>query len=609
MRKYYLMMLFCCFTVPDFSRKNYNISMPGGVMTAIAAAREGKTCEGDLAAGGAKDFSASYGYYMLQARAKAGNKPGTFKNPVIPGFNPDPSICRVGNDYYVTTSSFEYFPAIPLYHSQDLINWEHIGNILDRPEQIDLEPSNPSDGVFSPVIRYHDGMYYTSFTLLKYDPEQHITNWLVTASSPTGPWSDPVCITDDPLWRIDTNLFFDDDGKCYFTANSYVPGDTTKLRRRILIQELDLKTKKLVGDWHEIGRGNSENSMVAEGAHIYKLNGFYYLMIAENVAPTGHSESISRSKSIFGQYEQCPHNVIVTTSTEVSQDERKSGQALYNVGHGDLVETPQGEWWMVILTCRRADVLGRETTLVPVEWNADGWPVVNPGVSRVLPEERLPKGSKGLKENPVFRDDWDSPKLKPCWMFLRVPQKEFWSFSTKPGYLQIPLLPTTAVHPANTGCPAFISRRIQNHNFDIISKLDFEPLTKNEEAGLLLRRGSVTMGLLKGLDDSGNVIRIVSHRNDERKVLAENKSLEKGEIFLKISCRNETELSFFYSLNGGNWIAVGKGNDGTVLGGSAPGGHWTGTTAGVYASANGDESGNVASFDFFEMEKLEPANK
>jgi alpha-N-arabinofuranosidase len=254
---------------------------------------------------------------------------------------------------------------------------------------------------------------------------------------------------------------------------------------------------------------------------------------------------------------------------------------------------------MVILTKRRNDVLGRETSMVPVEWNADDWLVVNPGFGRILPEERLPQGSDGLRENFTFRDEWDSKKLNPCWMFIRVPQQEFWSLSVKPGYLQIPLLSATAVNPAKTGCPAFISRRLTNHDYEIVSKLDFEPAGENEEAGLLLRRGSVTLGLMKGRGNAGNVLRIISHRNTERKIVYEGSVLEKGEIFLKIICRNEIEISFSYSLNGTDWIAVGEKTDGIILGGGAPGGHWTGTTAGVYASANGIESSNFADFDFF----------
>ncbi|MDR1268653.1 MAG: glycoside hydrolase family 43 protein [Planctomycetaceae bacterium] len=532
-------------------------------------------------------------------------EPGTFRNPVIPGFNPDPSICRVGEDYYVSTSSFEYFPAFPIYHSRDLVNWSLVGNILDRPSQINLEQIRPSDGLFSPTLRFHNGLYYTTYTLLRYEPKQHITNWLVTASDAKGPWSDPVCIIDEPLWRIDPSFFFDDDDKCYFMANSYIPGEEGGHRRRILIQEFDLTTKKLIGAWHEIGRGSTENSGVAEGAHIYKRKGYYYLMIAENFPGRGHTETISRSKSIFGPYEQCPHKPLITVAKNVSPDDiYVHGKAFYSAGHGDLVETPHGEWWMILWACRKKEVLGRETVLVPVEWNEQDWLVVNPNLGYVRFDERLPKGSKGLNENPIFRDEWDSPKLKSCWMFVRVPDREFWSLTVKPGFLQIPLLPATATHPYKTGCPAFISLRLKNHDYDIITKLNFEPTGKNEEAGLLLRRGEVSLALLKGKKDSGNVVRIISLEKNNRKVLVESEAFEKGEIFLKVSCRNETELMFFYSLDNSNWIAVGEKTDGSILGRDAPQGFWTGTTAGIYTSSNGITSNNVASFDFFEMKNF-----
>lgn len=517
---------------------------------------------------------------------------------MIPGFNPDPSICRVGDDYYVVTSTFEFFPAFPIYHSRDLVNWEHVGNVLDRPSQMNLDDVGPSDGLFSPTIRYCDGIFYITFTLLKYAPQQKISNYVVAANRATGPWSAPVCITNEPVWRIDSSLFFDNDGKTYFMANSKV--DEVEVKRRILLQEIDVQSMDLVGPIVEIGRGAFPGSAMAEGPHIYRRGGYYYLLIAEGGTGWTHAVTISRSDNVMGPYVQCPFNPILTHKDMTKQDV-DSGE-IYGVGHADLVEATDGQWWMVMLGRRGNGVLGRETSLTPIEWNDDGWPVVNPGVGRVRTIETMPRLAESSNRVASERDEWDTKELKPYWMFIRVPSDKFWSMKARPGFLRLSLKPATVNTPPKRESPAFISQRVRSQDFCITTRIEFAPETNTENAGLLLRRGKNNIALVKSRCGNAGVIRVVMEDKDGRQVLGEAacQLVDEG-IYLRIACKNETRLRFFFSTGGVRWTNIGREIDAAMLGNDAPGGEYTGTTAGVYATSNGKSTRNHADFDFFEM--------
>ena len=258
------------------------------------------------------------------------NKNVTYSNPILPGFYPDPSICRVDDDYYLVTSTFAYFPGVPIFHSKDLIHWEQIGNILERESQLPLGKSGVSEGIFAPTLRYHDGTFYMITTHVS----NPLGNFIVTAKDPAGPWSDPY-----PLGSsgIDPSLFFDDDGKCYYCGTqprregSRYFGDN-----EIYIQELDLNTMKLTGESYPAWHGALRHVEWPEGPHIYKKDGYYYLMISEAGTGHHHAISIARSKSLFEPFEGCPYNPIMT--------HRHLGwnYSIVNVGHP---ETANGGWF------------------------------------------------------------------------------------------------------------------------------------------------------------------------------------------------------------------------------------------------------------------------
>lgn len=282
-----------------------------------------------------------------------------FKNPIIPGYNPDPSICRVGKDFYLVNSTFEFFPGVPIYHSQNLVNWKLIGYCLTRRSQLELEDCRNSGGIYAPTIRWHNGIFYMITT--------NVTdkgNFVVHTDDINGEWSDPAWIDQG---GIDPSLFWDDDERCYYCSTGTLDGV-----RGIVAFEINPLTGEILSDKHLISTGCG--GQCAEGPHIYKKDGWYYLMIAEGGTEYAHRETIQRSKAIYGPYTPCPHNPII------SHKEYKKSE-IQATGHADLVSDENGNWWLVFLGIRRFSHallhnLGRETFLAPMSWDEDGWPVV-----------------------------------------------------------------------------------------------------------------------------------------------------------------------------------------------------------------------------------------
>lgn len=281
-----------------------------------------------------------------------------FKNPIIPGYNPDPSICRVGKDFYLVNSTFEFFPGVPIYHSTNLVNWDLKGYCLTRRSQLELEGCRNSGGIYAPTIRYHKGRFYMITT--------NVTdkgNFVVHTDDIDKEWSDPAWIDQG---GIDPSLFWDEDDKCYYCSTGIIDGV-----RGIVAFEINADTGEILSDKHLISEGCG--GQCAEGPHIYKKDGWYYLMIAEGGTEYAHRETIQRAKSVFGPYTPCPHNPII------SHKEYKKSE-IQATGHADLIEDENGNWWLVFLGIRRFSHallhnLGRETFLAPVTWE-DGWPVV-----------------------------------------------------------------------------------------------------------------------------------------------------------------------------------------------------------------------------------------
>ncbi len=305
-----------------------------------------------------------------------------FRNPIVPGYNPDPSITRAGDTFYLVNSSFEFFPGVPLRQSKNLVNWTFTGYVLDRESQLPLTGCNPSGGIFAPTIRYHDGMFYMITTNVnrmfgKGEPG----NFIVHAKDPAGPWSEPVWINQI---GIDPSIFFDDDGSCWYTGT----GDDGDGHQGIVCFKLDPMTGEILSDKKIISKGSG--GKCPEGPHMYKKDGWYYLMLAEGGTEFGHMETIGRSKTIDGPYTFCPNGPILT-----ARNENGNGSPIQCTGHADIVDDENGNWWIVSLGTRpigpMAHHLGRETFLAQLEW-VDGWPVVrNGGLMQLEAEGDLPQ--------------------------------------------------------------------------------------------------------------------------------------------------------------------------------------------------------------------------
>jgi xylan 1,4-beta-xylosidase len=355
----------------------------------------------------------------------------TFANPVIGGFFPDPSICRVGEDYYLACSSFEYFPGVPIFHSRDLVHWRQIGNVLDRPEQLRLDTARASGGIYAPTLRYHDGRFWLIVTNVS-----DRGTLLVTSDRPEGPWSDPVWLSGVP--GVDPDLAWDGDGNCWCTSSG------------IQQVRIDPEAGKVLEEPRTLWSG-TPGAQWPEAPHLYQVGGWWYLLIAEGGTERGHCVSVARGPSPQGPFEPCPDNPILT--------HRSTNRPIQNTGHADLVQAHDGSWWLVFLGVRLRGqtpgfhVLGRETYLAPVSW-VDGWPVVGE-VSETMAAPALP--AHPFPEVPS-RDDFDDDVLQPSWVSVRSRPAEAWSLRERPGWLTLHARGNGLDDPAVT----FVGRRQQH---------------------------------------------------------------------------------------------------------------------------------------------------
>jgi beta-xylosidase len=377
-----------------------------------------------------------------------------YRNPVIPGFHPDPSVCRVDDTYYLVTSSFTYFPGIPIFRSTDLVSWEQIGNVLDRPSQLDLEHTTSwgSFGVCAPTIRFHDDRFWV---IVAVTTEKGAPNYFVTAQDPAGPWSDPVYVD---LPGIDPDLSWDAEGTCW------VHWAGTHITR----VPIDDRTGRLLAEpqftWSGTGMA------WPEAPHLFERNGVWYLLIAEGGTERGHAVSIARGPSPTGPWKANPNNPILS--------HRSTDSPIQNTGHADLVEAVDGSWWLVALGVRPQGttpgyhVLGRETFLAPVVWS-DGWPVVAP-LELEMPVR--PPGAAGAVRR-HDRDDFDDGELDPAWVAVRRAPRDFISLDARRGWLTLRGDGRSLDDPF----PAFLGRRQQHHRCRVAVLVDAGPDT---EAGL-----------------------------------------------------------------------------------------------------------------------------
>jgi alpha-N-arabinofuranosidase len=521
----------------------------------------------------------------------------TFTNPIIPGSFPDPSICRVGDDYYISNSSFEYFPGVPIWHSKDLVNWQQIGFGIHRPEQFNFDGIASSAGAWASSIFHHKGLFYISFTWVDWRMKVGFKNVILTAQDPSDPWSDPHVIT-DTIWGIDPALFFDDNGKAYWLMNHPSVGSKHEGASSIMIQEIDLDNMKLIGEPSFIGDGAMIDSKHPEGPKMYKKDGYYYLMVAEGGTGVYHATTISRSKSITGPYENYQGNPILT------HRHLQYTTPFINIGHADMVQTQNGEWWMVCLGSRilnsQYNLFGRETFLVPVQWDENQWPVVNPGYGIVRTVERTPKlPLYTLPQNPDI-ENFDSSALSMSWSFIRTPD-DFFTLLPEKGQIELKTLPKLTNTPI---APSFIGKRMSYADAEISTSFSFNPKHDTEEAGLLVYKSELAY-MKFVLSGKMQLLKIIIHDTQGEKVLFSIKIKSNNNIQLKI-IQNKEKFSCYYLDDTNARQTAIENFDGSIFSVEKAGG-FMGTFIGLYAGGIGKHQ-NKAVFNFFNYQPIDNIN-
>lgn len=406
------------------------------------------------------------------------------RNPILPGFNPDPSICRVGDDYYIATSTFEWYPGVQLHHSKDLVNWRLVGRPLDRASQLDMRGNPDSGGIWAPCLSYADGLFWLVYTDVKRidGAFKDTHNYIVTAPSIEGPWSDPVYVNSS---GFDPSLFHDDDGRKWFLnmvwnhVSSGVGGQPKHPSfAGILLQEWDAKAKTLVGEARNVFTGSPHG--LVEGPHLFKRAGWYYLTTAEGGTGYDHAVTMARSRAIDGPYELHPLTHLIT-----SKDDPDA--VLQRAGHGQIVETPNGEIYHTHLTSRplpglRRSPLGRETAIQKCVWREDGWLYLEHGGQVPAVEVSAPLDMQPVDAPAVERYDFDDGKLPIEFQWLRTPDwQRLFSLSDRPGFLRL-------FGRESIGSwyeQALVARRQDVFSFRAETRLDYEPKTFQQAAGLV----------------------------------------------------------------------------------------------------------------------------
>jgi xylan 1,4-beta-xylosidase len=490
----------------------------------------------------------------------------TYENPILKGTYPDPSICRVGEDYYLVNSSFCYFPAVPIFHSKDLIHWTQIGHCLTRRSQVNLDNIPSALGIFAPTLRYHDGRFYMVTTLVGGGG-----NFYVWAEDPAGEWSDPVWLEQD---GIDPSLFFED-GRVYLTSTGNPTG--------IYQSEIDLQTGKSLSEPVLIWKGMG--GRYPEGPHLYKVGDYYYLMISEGGTEYAHRVTLARSKSPWGAFEPCPHNPIFTHMNHPQSP-------LQATGHADLVQDQTGRWWMVCLAIRPSEGfpthhLGRETILVPVAWNDEGWLVVNEGnlADLTMHAETLPlQPTDGFLDT----DDFMEPTLDFMWNTIRTSQTPFWSLTAREGWLRLVGNGRTL---NQVDAPAFIGRRQQHLTCEVRALVDYNPQFSGDEAGLALYQNEDHHYELFITQENGQRIIGVRQRIGALMAVVYQESLAAGFVTLIIRA-DPKEYHFSYAVGGAPQVNLTTART-RYLSTEVAGG-FTGVYVGMYAYGD-----TPADFDYF----------
>lgn len=537
--------------------------------------------------------------------------PATIRNPILPGFNPDPSIVRVGDDFYVATSTFEWFPGVQIHHSRDLVHWRLLTRPLRRPSQLNLLGDPDSCGVWAPCLTHADGQFWLIYTDVKRYGRTTVGgasgaslrdfhNYLVTAQRIDGDWSEPVYLNSS---GFDPSLFHDDDGRKYLVNQLWDHRPGKNRFAGIVLQEYSVAERRLVGQRRNIFAGTPLG--LTEGPHLYKRGGFYYLLTAEGGTGWGHAVTMARSRSLDGPYEVDPAGPVLTARDRPDAE-------LQRAGHADLVETPRGETYLVHLCGRPLRnrgrcTLGRETAIQRVAWTADGWlrTADGEGVPRLeVPAPALPPH---VFPAAPARADFDAPELPIEFQWLRTPwPEELFSLSARPGHLRLFGRETIG----SVFKQALVARRQQAPCYSASTIVDFEPEHFQQSAGLVCYYGGTKFHYLHLSHDEslGKYLAVMSALPDSPQADAFTApvAVPAGPVELRVEVDFE-RLYFACRVAGGAWRWLPQVFDASILSdeAAAPGTpNFTGAFVGM-ACQDMAGTARAADFDWFEYRERE----
>jgi xylan 1,4-beta-xylosidase len=530
------------------------------------------------------------------------------RNPILPGFNPDPSIVRVGDDFYVATSTFEWYPGVQIHHSRDLQHWRLASRPLDRAALLDMRGNPDSCGVWAPCLSWHDGRFWLIYTDVKrFDGNFKDThNYLTTCDTIDGEWSDPIYMNSS---GFDPSLFHDDDGRQWFVNMIW---DGRQDRNRfggVVLQEYDHAQGRLAGNITNIFAGTDLG--FTEAPHLYKRDGWYYLVTAEGGTGYRHAMTLCRSRAIQGPYEMDPQGYLLTAKDH--QD-----LPLQRCGHGDLVDTPSGEHYLVHLCSRplgglRRSPLGRETGLQKTAWSEDGWLRIEGAHADGLPALNVP--APNLPDHPwpepSTEHDFDDGVLPPEFQWLRSPEPErFLDLATRPGHLRL-------LGRESLGSPfeqSLVARRQEHLSFEAVTKLEFDPVSFQQCAGLVSYYNAHKFHYLfvSRDDEGGRFVDIMSCRADPSSnaiyPLREGqldigatdprqRLPESGPIWLRATVRG-ADLRFAWSTDGESWQMLAAILDQSLISDEAGKGEGASFTGAFIGMCCQDLSGQARPADF-----------
>lgn len=506
---------------------------------------------------------------------------GQFQNPILAGFYPDPSITRAGDDYYLVTSSFSYSPGVPIFHSKDLVNWKSLGHVLVTPKQLPLYKQQTSRGIYAPTIRYHNGTFYVITTLVDVRG-----NFIVTAKNPAGPWSDPILLPE--VGGIDPDIFFDDDGRVYIAHNDAPVGEPLyDGHRAIWLWEFDLKTNKIIKESGRMivngGTDLAKKPVWIEAPHIYKINGWYYLLCAEGGTAYEHSQVAFRTKDLTKPFEPYAGNPILTQrDLDINRP-----NPITTAGHADLIQTKEGDWWAVFLATRAYDKTayntGRETFLLPVNWKNE-WPHILEQGKEIPYQLDAPKISATIQNtepmtgNFTWQDNFSGKTLQHHWVSLRTADSPFYKLQKNSIKLQA----------LNVGLdeleqPAFLGRRQQHTRFSASAQLDIP--AKKTSAGIVALQSETAHYYFGAKTINGKTQLFIEQANKGAPQIIQ--TLSPADIGKRLTLAIEGDagkISFYYQTKNGIKKAVLENADAKILSTEVAGG-FVGTLLGIHARA------------------------